>query len=414
MNIFRRTLASLAFIAISACAIPEANAVSYNLAWVRQFDESSAHSVVDYDGRVAVGTNSTLRAYDASGGLLSVLPIQVPVDRLAIDAHGNIFACGKSFDDLVLPNAGQYDAIFSKLDPDGNLVWMRQWGTGHADGCRDVFVEMSGNIVVSGYEGTSTFVRKLDSAGNQLWARYPAGARDGNGVAADASGNVVVVGYGNVPGSPNPGGQNANVSKLSPTGQLVWQRALGSDEYDTAEAVVIDAAGNIYVTGETQGQMGASFGGRYDVFLAKLDPNGNSVWTAQLGVGHAGYDYGRDITIGPDGDIYIVGDGTSAAGTHLRILRYSPDGELVATNTVRTSASEFGYGIDVDARGNVYVSGRTTGNFGGIAPNGPDGFVAKFVPIPEPSGWAIAASALCTASLAARRRRNQGVDESPT
>src|SRR5262245_28390307 len=71
-----------------------------------------------------------------------------------------------------------------------------------------------------------------------------------------------------------------------------WAKRMGSTNYDNPEDMVIDASGNVYTIGYFNGTAdfnpgGAVFnltspGGR-DVFISKLDANGNFVWAKQMG-----------------------------------------------------------------------------------------------------------------------------------
>ncbi|WP_306354154.1 T9SS type A sorting domain-containing protein [Flavobacterium sp. '19STA2R22 D10 B1'] len=107
----------------------------------------------------------------------------------------------------------------------------------------------------------------------------------------------------------------AFVMKTDNAGNFVWAKQFGSDEaFDYGTAVTTDAAGNVYVTGTFQetgdfdpgtGEFMLTTNGGIDIFVVKLDPNGNFVWAKNIG----GLEYEESNGIGVDtqGNVYISG-----------------------------------------------------------------------------------------------------------
>jgi hypothetical protein len=98
-------------------------------------------------------------------------------------------------------------------------------------------------------------------------------------VAVDASGNVYVAGYteGALPGQTNLGEMgfsDAFVRKYDAAGDELWTRQCGTSGYDWAYGVAVDASGNVYVAGSTYGTLPGQtkFGRRsdYDAFVVKF------------------------------------------------------------------------------------------------------------------------------------------------
>jgi hypothetical protein len=385
----------------------------YEVEWIRQFDEQDARSVMfGPTGSILVGTGSSLRTYNTSGDLQSVISTPVPTMSMVLDDDGNIYACGRSRDPWVRPSAGQSDSVFTKLDPQGNILWMRQWGGTYADGCRNVVIDPFGDILTSGYENSKTFVRKFDSAGNQLWLSNPTGSNDGAGLAVDSLGNAVVTGYGNAPYS-----QTATISNLRSNGSSNWNRQLDSVDYDYANAAVFDADGSVYVTGATAGVLGESHGLGYDVFVAKFDADGNQQWISQLGAGFFHFETGRDILLAPNGDILVVGETTSASDLdNIFIAKLSSSGELLWTSRQlpvlpKTSQYDLGFAIAMDELENLYVVGDTRGSLGGPNAGEWDGFLMKLAPtaVPEPrTGIVLLIAAAFGWAACHKRMRNTG------
>jgi hypothetical protein len=244
-----------------------------------------------------------------------------------------------------LTSAGQEDMFVSKLDSAGNYVWARQLGGSSDDRGYGIAVDRGGNVYTTGWFygtadfdpslGTATFVSfgeydvfvsKLDSAGNYVWARQLGGGSGnvGYGIAVDGGGSVYTTGYFNGtadfdPGSgtanlATPSGEDVFVSKLDSAGNYVWARQLGGSSDDWGYGIAVDGGGNVYATGLFQGTAdfdpgpiiaNLTSGGDRDVFLNKLDSDGNYVWARQLG--RSGYDIGYGIAVDGGGNVYSTG-----------------------------------------------------------------------------------------------------------
>lgn len=149
--------------------------------------------------------------------------------------------------------------------------------------------------------------------------------------------------------------------------------------------------GDAILTGYTRGQFpNSSNAGGLDGFVARHDAlTGAEVWITQLGT--AGDDTGRDVTMDGAGNIYVVGDrssqasgswyGGSLAGvTDAFVSKINPNGRVLWTRTIDSAGNDSGYGVAVDANGNVYVAGSASAQITGAQDPGgfPSSFLAKF------------------------------------
>jgi hypothetical protein len=179
-----------------------------------------------------------------------------------------------------------------------------------------------------------------------------AGTEYADSIAKDSQVNVYV---GGATSSFGAGGQDVLLLKYGPTGTLVWSKTWGgaSDEYATAVAVGPD--GFLYVTGGT-----SSFGaGWFDIFLLKLDLQGNLIWATTWGGGS--YDVGHDIGFDASGNIYVVGEeysfGPCCSSSVLLKFPASGGTPLGTTSWKGPATYDAGYSLAVDLQGNVIVAG---------------------------------------------------------
>lgn len=187
-------------------------------------------------------------------------------------------------------NAGRTDAFVTKLDLDGNLIWSRQFGTSEADIAHGVAADATGVYVVgetrAGLQGASAgeadiFVRKYDPNGNVLWTRQFGGPADdiAYGAAVDSTGLYVAGQFAGVlPGQTGNGAGNVDgfVRKYDFSGNELWTRQFGTVDADEVFGIAVDSSG-VYVMGDTGGELVAPRVGGTDIFVRKFDTSGNTV-----------------------------------------------------------------------------------------------------------------------------------------
>lgn len=168
-------------------------------------------------------------------------------------------------------------------------------------------------------------------------------ARD---VAVDQHGNVYIVGgtdstnFPRVPsgiGSAHQGLYDVFVTKLSPSGNVVWSRLIGGPNYDRAYAIEVDSQGNAYIGGRagpgyptTSGVVQAGFGGDsnpntlyglQDGFITKLSPDGTRIiWSTFFGGNDRSFF--RDIDIDNSGNVYGALTSVSLSNPHVTAGAY--------------------------------------------------------------------------------------------
>jgi hypothetical protein len=308
---------------------------------------------------------------------------------IAVDGSGNVYTTGFFHDtadfnpsDVATANrtsTGSTDIFVSKLDSAGNYVWAKRMGGNGEDKAHGIAIDGSGNVHTTGRftnivdfdpgfgtaeltgspDSLSTFVSKLDSAGNHVWAKGTR-AQDVRGIAVSASGTVYTTGgfRGTVdfdPGnntanltSASPANNDAFVLKLDPQGNYAWAKRLGGASGAVASGIAFDVQGNVYTTGRFSGT--ADFdpdggvtaelmsAGATDIFVSKLDNAGNFAWAKKMGGMQP--DEGHSIAVDGFGNIYTTGgfmgtadfdpgsgtaNLTSAGANDIFVSKLSPD-----------------------------------------------------------------------------------------
>jgi len=159
-----------------------------------------------------------------------------------------------------------------------------------------------------------------------------------------------------------------------------WATSIEGPSSVEAQDISVDSAGNSHVTGLFFGT--ATFGttrltskGKYDIFVAKVDPYGKFLWV--ISMGGSSWDTGYSISVDGAGNSHVTGNfsGTATFGpatltsngtTDIFVARVGPTGKLVWVTSaggegVYPPALDIGLGISVDSTGNSYVTGQLSG-----------------------------------------------------
>jgi hypothetical protein len=204
---------------------------------------------------------------------------------VATDGANGIYVAGSTLGSLGGANAGGYDAFLRKYDAAGNVQWMTQLGTSGDDIAQAVAANKLGSVFVVGNTtgslgGTNAgladaFVSKYNSAGILQWSKQLGTAANdyATGAAADAHGNVFVVGYtqGSL-AAPNAGGSDAFLSEFNSFGQQLWTEQFGTPGNDLATSISLDGFGHVFVAGSTTGSLSGTNAGSYDAWVARFSP----------------------------------------------------------------------------------------------------------------------------------------------
>ncbi|MCF8297457.1 MAG: T9SS type A sorting domain-containing protein [Saprospiraceae bacterium] len=230
---------------------------------------------------------------------------------------------------------------------DYGLDWAKSFGATNSYNSvgLSITTDKAGNVYSTGvYEGTvdfdpgvgvtnlttngdgDIFIQKLDSLGNLLWVKSIGGSNGDRSckIISDSLSNIYIVGYFQNtvdfdPGSginnlSSNGGTDFFILKLDGFGDLVWAKSIGGIGNEVANSITIDLVGNVYLTGHFSNTVdfdpgsGVSYftsNGNFDIFVQKLDPSGNLIWTKSMG--GSDVDFGYSIVTDRVGCVYLTG-----------------------------------------------------------------------------------------------------------
>jgi uncharacterized delta-60 repeat protein len=294
---------------------------------------------------------------------------------LSLDDAGYVYVTGQSAHPALNANIATI-----KYNSSGVVQWIAEFdGTGNWDTGKDIVVDQSGNVYVTGFFsidwGTAylNFITlKYDAQGNQQWAQgyNGTGNNSDQGVAIDLdlTGNVYVTGYstGTV--------YDIATIKYNPSGVQQWLQIYNSSSpsIDVPIDMVVDGSGNVHITGAISLNMGT----------LKYNTDGVLQWNKSYNFS-GNFDAGNSIAFDVLGNVYITG--VSQAGlfestSDYATIKYDQSGNEIWIQRYNGTSNNWdaANSIAVDNTGNVYVTGFSTTN------NGYDFVTIKYTQPPIP------------------------------
>jgi hypothetical protein len=251
--------------------------------------------------------------------------------------------------------AQDWDALLIKTDPAGEPQWIRTYGQAGWDWAMSVKQTNDGGFIFTGetipYGGGNTanlYLVKTDPNGNVIWSRDFGGPLDEEGrcVIQANDGGYLAVGWTG-PG-PEGTGDLVYLIKTDPNGNLIWSRTYGEGIGQKGECVEQTSDGGFIITGWTD-----SFGAGYrDVYLIKTDANGNMIWSKTFG-GTVG-DYGNYVKQTSDGGYIITGWSDSWGICSVYLIKTDANGDSLWTRLINDSpGGAMGKGLDINNQGYI-------------------------------------------------------------
>lgn len=204
-----------------------------------------------------------------------------------------------------------------------------------------------------GFTASGQWISRYNGPGNSLDEAFA--------VASDVSSNIYVT------GSSMGSGSNLDYAtvKYNSAGQEQWAvRYNGPANFiDIANAIAVDAAGNVYVTGISTGTISLS-----DYATVKYNSAGQEQWVARYNGPSNGTDEAFSITVDAAGNVYVTGQSLSGTNYDFATVKYNSAGtqQWVSRYNGPQSSIDNAAAVKVDGSGNVYVTGSSTGSGSGF------------------------------------------------
>ncbi|MBN8723190.1 MAG: SBBP repeat-containing protein [Acidobacteria bacterium] len=364
---------------------------------------------------------------------------------IAVDSSNNIYITGLTISSnfptksalQAQKGGGVFDAFVTKINASGSeLVYSTYLGGNDDDQGFSLAVNQQGNVFVTGStasrnfpgvtEGvlngiTDGFVTELNRQGTAvIYSRFLGGndEDEASSIAIDSQDNAYVTGDTFSPNFPVKdgvqanlaGGQDAFISKLNPSGDVIYSSYLGGTGNDSAIDIAVDLDGNAYITGSTASsnfpikdalQIANAGGG--DAFITKITANGKELIFSTY-LGGTLTDNASSIALDPSENIYVSGTTFSTNFPMLRPVQDKNKGNndvfLTKINSVGNNLLYSTYlggagqddslGITVDTLGTTYLVGTSISTdfpvvnaLQSVSAGTADAFIAKIL---EPLG----------------------------
>lgn len=226
---------------------------------------------------------------------------------IAVDASGSAYVTGQLGGDFISRNS--IDAFVTKLDAAGSMVYSTPFGGSQRDTGAGIAVDSTGNAYVTGSTASPDF-----PVVNPFQAVL-------------------------APAITAPDLSDAFVTKLNPVGSIIYSTFLGGNGLDFGDAIALDSEGNIYVSGGTTSSnfptvsaIQSAPGGNMDGFVAELTADGSTLFFSSY-LGGSGSERANAMVLDAAGNMNVTGSTTSGDFPTIRPLQpvYQGGGDVFIT-----------------------------------------------------------------------------------
>ena len=291
--------------------------------------------------------------YDNNGNLLWDNLISgtwaFPV-RSKVDQSGNIYVTGRAWQ-----YTSTYDFVTVKYAPDGTQLWLDtfdQNGGFHTPTSMEL--DLSNNLFITGGGLSGGLITVMyNNAGERQWVKEETGTA-GQSIRVDNNGGIFITGsYYDV----NTGTSNDfRLIKYDYSGNLIWQKFYDFGNSEFGKLINIDSQSNVIVSGY------GALPGEYYVgwLIAKFDPSGNLLWYNRVKENQSWEEFPYFALVGPQDEIYVTGNvGVNSGGTTyhgMETVRYNSNGNNAWIAEVNLYAG-IGKGLALGVDQSLYAVG---------------------------------------------------------
>lgn len=287
---------------------------------------------------------------------------------IIVDKNNNIYSIGLTWDNK--KSEKQSDILITKFNEERKIVWQKQIGTYFSDFCNDAKLDKDGFLYLVGTtEGNvenDVADRKCDPGecpdiliikmkeDKIVWMKQIGSDKNdyGEGIVIDSENNIYVGGSvrGKIDDKEPVGSFDIFLMKLDGNGNKIWSNIWGTKEVEWTKSLTIDSNDNIYLAGVTLRII--HDGGNANYFVSRIDKNGNRIWTKFTEMKKY---FEPSIFVGKEEDVFVVGS------NDLFLTKLSSDGEII---WIKPESVENEETISASSDGsNIYIIGYINKDF---------------------------------------------------
>lgn len=284
------------------------------------------------------------------------------------------------------------DLVVIKLNAGGTVVWEKIFGGGGDDFGSRILTTADGGYLIAGLTTSSdgdvtnnhgsydTWLIKVDANGNKVWEKtYGGSGWDGDGaLATTADGGFLLTAYssstdGDISGGN--GGGDVVIYKLDASGNKIWTKIYGGSKWDSPASIVATKDGGSIIVGSTDsndGDISGQHGNDEDMWVLKLDNNGQKTWQATLG--STSWENGYSIAQLADGGYmafgFSIGDDGDVSGNHgdkdFWVVKLNSAGKKLWQRSFGGPGEELPGAITASSDGGFVIAGYSSADGGDV------------------------------------------------
>ncbi len=266
---------------------------------------------------------------------------------------------------------GDLDVYVVRTDVDGKLRWSNVYDEGFVEHGYSLIETTEHGFLIIGDIRTNqvsppnAYLLKIDDQGEKLWSKQYGGSEKDLGwriIHCENNGGYLIVGTS---ASSGAGGDDVFLVKIDEDGNELWSQTYGTPQSDNGRGVA-EASDGYLVTGTAHNPDNNSD----DIILLKTDFEGNEQWRKYFGT--SGYDEGYDITATPDGNFAITGF-SGSIDQQAFLAKVNPAGDEIWSTTFGNSMGDQAYDLLRISNGDLVVAGVTE-----LSAINSDAFLARY------------------------------------
>jgi hypothetical protein len=253
---------------------------------------------------------------------------------------------------------GGKDVYIIKIDRRGKKIWEKAYGGPKDDYAYSICKAKDGYIIVGGTRSfgagnSDVFVLKINEDGDLIWQKTfgDKGFEEGWRITKDYEGNFLVVGRTN---SFGKGQYDIYLLKIDDNGNKLWEKAFGDKMSEYGYGVVADKDGYVAIG------ISNSFSESQDIYVIKVDKKGNLIWDKVFG--GKGFDYAYDVTSCKEGYVIVGNSNSFSDNTDLYVIKINKNGEKIWEKVYGGKGYDTGFFImpSKDKMGYLIVGGSNS------------------------------------------------------